>query len=68
VLGRNAWTGVEGPRRSVQVEGQVSSVFTKPDAWTWTRTWLIAGCGSGRSASVMPALPAAWSVTVIAFT
>src|SRR4051794_29518071 len=31
-------------------------------------TSLIAGCGSGRSTSVMPAVPAARSVTVIAFT
>src|SRR5499433_2813728 len=30
-------------------------------------TSLIAACGSGRSASVIPAVPAAWSVTTIAF-
>src|SRR5262245_51696091 len=29
---------------------------------------LIAACGSGRSTSVIPAVPAAWSVTTIAFT
>jgi hypothetical protein len=28
---------------------------------------LIAACGSGRSTSVIPAVPAAWSVTTIAF-
>jgi hypothetical protein len=27
----------------------------------------IAACGSGRSTSVIPAVPAAWSVTTIAF-
>src|SRR5512146_2030704 len=30
-------------------------------------TSFIAGSGSGRSASVIPAVPAAWSVTTIAF-
>jgi hypothetical protein len=30
-------------------------------------TSLIAACGSGRSASVIPAVPAAWSVTMIVF-
>src|SRR3954451_17419186 len=30
-------------------------------------TSLIAARGSGRSASVIPAIPAAWSVTTIAF-
>src|SRR3954453_20266940 len=30
-------------------------------------TSLIAGGGSGRSTSVIPAVPAAWSVTTIAF-
>src|SRR5215813_13775659 len=30
-------------------------------------TSLIAACGSGRPASVIPAVPAAWSVTTIAF-
>jgi hypothetical protein len=27
----------------------------------------IAACGSGRSTSVIPAVPAAWSVTTTAF-
>src|SRR6266550_4555963 len=30
-------------------------------------TSFIAACGSGRSASFIPAVPAAWSVTTIAF-
>src|SRR5215510_9962229 len=30
-------------------------------------TSFIAACGLGRSTSVMPAVPAAWSVTTIAF-
>src|SRR3546814_1406459 len=30
-------------------------------------TSFIAACGSGRSTSVIPAVPAAWSVTTIAF-
>jgi hypothetical protein len=30
-------------------------------------TSFIAGCGSGRSVSFIPAVPAAWSVTMIAF-
>src|SRR6516165_8336760 len=30
-------------------------------------TSFIAACGSGRSISVIPAVPAAWSVTTIAF-
>jgi hypothetical protein len=30
-------------------------------------TSFIAACGAGRSASVIPAVPAAWSVTTIAF-
>src|SRR2546425_4420161 len=30
-------------------------------------TSFIAGCGSGRSTSFIPAVPAAWSVTTIAF-
>src|SRR6267154_3695913 len=30
-------------------------------------TSLIAACGSGRSTSFIPAVPAAWSVTTIAF-
>jgi hypothetical protein len=30
-------------------------------------TSFIAACGSGRSASLIPAVPAAWSVTTIAF-
>jgi hypothetical protein len=28
---------------------------------------LIAGCGSGRSTSFIPAVPSAWSLTTIAF-
>src|SRR5215470_1245135 len=63
--------GIDGvrsrPRRSVQVEGHVSSVGTNPDAWTRTTTSFIAACGSGRSTSFIPAVPAAWSVTTIAF-
>src|SRR4051794_24245457 len=31
-------------------------------------TSFIAACGSGRSTSFIPAVPAAWSVTTIAFT
>jgi ABC-type lipoprotein release transport system permease subunit len=30
-------------------------------------TSFIAACGSGRSTSFIPAVPAAWSVTTIAF-
>src|SRR3954454_8202236 len=63
--------GVDGvrsrPRRSVHVEGQAISVGTNPDAWTRTMTSLIAAGGSGRSTSVIPANPAASSVTTIAF-
>src|SRR3954447_1628000 len=63
--------GIDGVRsrsaRSVQVEGHPSSVETNPDAWTSTMTSFIAAGGSGRSASVIPAVPAAWSLTTIAF-
>src|SRR3954451_8325706 len=63
--------GIVGVRsrswRSVQVEGQLSSVPTNPDPWISTSTSLIAGLGSGRSLSFIPAVPAAWSVTTIAF-
>src|SRR6185437_16206331 len=63
--------GIDGvrsrSRRSVQVEGQAVSVGTNPDAWISTTTSLIAACGSGRSTSFIPAVPAAWSVTTIAF-
>src|SRR3954452_925352 len=55
------------PARSVQVEGHAVSVGTNPDAWTSTMTSFIAAGGSGRSISVMPAVPAASSVTTIAF-
>src|ERR1700756_2522556 len=55
------------PARSTHVEGHSHSAGTKPDAWTSTTTSLIAGVGSGRSASVIPAASAVWSVTTIAF-
>ena len=55
------------PTRSAQVDGQVSSVGTKPDACTSTTTSLIVRFGNGRSANVIPAVPAASSVTTIAF-
>ena len=38
---------------------QRDSAGTKPEAWTSTTTSLIAGVGSGRSARVIPAAPAA---------
>src|SRR3954452_24788142 len=63
--------GIDGlrsrSRRSVQVEGHAISVGTNPDAWISTMTSLIAAGGSGRSTSVIPAVPAASSVTTIAF-
>jgi hypothetical protein len=49
------------------VEGHARLVGTNPDAWTRTKTSLIAACGSGRSTSLIAAVPTAWSVTVIAF-
>src|SRR3954452_15051773 len=55
------------PERSTHVEGHSHSAGTKPDAWTSTTTSLIAGFGSGRSASVIPAASAAWSVATTAF-
>src|SRR5689334_11896657 len=55
------------PERSTHVEGHSHSAGTKPDARTSTTTSLIAGVGSGRSASVIPAAPAARFVTTIAF-
>src|SRR4051794_581169 len=55
------------PARSVQVEGHSSSVATHPDACTSTTASLIAATGYGRSARVMPAVPASGSVTTIAF-
>src|SRR5689334_9417532 len=55
------------PARSVQVEDHPTSVGTNPDAWISTMTSLIAGSGSGRSTNVIPAAPAAGSVTTIAF-
>src|SRR6201997_2143215 len=67
----SSWPGIDGvrsrSRRSVQVEGHAISVGTNPDACTSTTTSLIAAGGSGRSTSVIPAVPAAWSVTTIAF-
>ncbi len=66
LMAENRWRPVT-KGRSVQVEGQSSSVLTKPAAWTSTTTSFIAACGSGRSTSFIPAVPAAWSVTTIAF-
>src|ERR1700748_2740867 len=56
------------PERSTHVEGHSHSAGTKPDAWTSTTTSLIAGVGSGRSASVILAAFAAVFVATIAFT
>ncbi|MGO4535677.1 hypothetical protein [Leifsonia sp. 2MCAF36] len=67
---RDVRAGMDGVRsrlaRSVRVAGHSSSPGVKPAARTSTTTSFSAACGSGRSASAMPATPSARSLTVIA--